>query len=443
MGCDMMTHANPRGRGAVGRRSGASCFRANPYLLMNNERLLSRIGACCLATPLLALSACGGGSVTQVPTVESPATKSGAASTRAENQPTGPSNTQLATNTTVDTGRGRSTNTAKVNTSTGPSASTSTSAQTSVTTSTTSSLPTLSSTTPSSSSSSSSSGESSSTTDQSTGQDPQNLLATVVADPEFSVFVELIKMVGLEPLFTGSNPYTVFAPTNAAFEALPEVDFELLKMDKNKLKDVLLGHLVASTVKLSTVAQGWSKRESQAVAPKTTLLFERTGEKVKVGGAQLIRADLLATNGVVHKIDKVLLAPKKNVMEILEERGDELGTLTYAMNMNGLDDQFRGEGPFTFFAPTNAAIAALGDKTPAGEGLTRAVLFHAAKMLKYSFEFTNGEVLQTLLPKQQRTMSVDPNSGSLKLGDAPVVVANIQATNGVVYIVSKAQLPKP
>lgn len=235
----------------------------------------------------------------------------------------------------------------------------------------------------------------------------------------------------------------MFAPTNAAFAALPEVDFELIKMDKAKLKDVLLGHRFPGAVQSSEFPARWSKRESEASNPRTTLLIHKVDSNITVNGAKMIKPDLIATNGVLHKVDKVLLAPDKNVMEVLESYGDQLGTLTYAMNMNGLDKPFRGEGPFVFFAPNNAAIGALGDQTPAGDDLNKAVQFHAAKMLKYSFEFSNGEVIETLLPNQTRTISVDPKTGDLKLGQSPVVLANIQASNGVVYILSKAELPKP
>ena len=124
------------------------------------------------------------------------------------------------------------------------------------------------------------------------------------ADPNFSTLVTAIKAAGLAETLAGPGPFTVFAPTNAAFAKLPAgtVDSLLEPKNKAKLKAILLYHVVAGTVMAADIKSGPVKTLD---AKPVTL--DKSDAGVKVNDATVVKADVAASNGVVHVIDTVLL----------------------------------------------------------------------------------------------------------------------------------------
>lgn len=135
---------------------------------------------------------------------------------------------------------------------------------------------------------------------------PKNVAEVIAADPDLSTLSTLISESGLAPTLSGAGPFTVFAPNNAAFRAVPAKTMDELAKNRQLLSQVLTHHVVATKAMASDVKQGNVKS-----ANGTNLALARAGNYVTVEDALVTRADLAATNGVVHVVDRVLLPPKR------------------------------------------------------------------------------------------------------------------------------------
>lgn len=123
---------------------------------------------------------------------------------------------------------------------------------------------------------------------------------------DFSTLVAAIKAAGLAETLSGKGPFTVFAPTNAAFEALPE-DLLITLMEpeqKEKLTEILTYHVIPGKTMAGDIAP-----EKVATLEGREATFTLDGETVMIDGAKVIKSDTEASNGVIHVIDKVLMTP--------------------------------------------------------------------------------------------------------------------------------------
>lgn len=132
-------------------------------------------------------------------------------------------------------------------------------------------------------------------------------IVTIASGAEdFSTLVAAVKAAGLVETLQGAGPFTVFAPTNAAFEALPEGTVVSLMEPENKekLKAILLYHVIPSKVMAADVAP---MKVATAGGAEATVTID--GETVMIDGAKVVRTDIVASNGVIHVIDKVIMPP--------------------------------------------------------------------------------------------------------------------------------------
>jgi uncharacterized surface protein with fasciclin (FAS1) repeats len=130
-----------------------------------------------------------------------------------------------------------------------------------------------------------------------------NIVALAVSDPQLSTLVTLVKKAGLVGALSGKTKLTVFAPTNAAFAAVPKATLAKLGKDKALLVKVLEYHVVAGVLPAAKV----EKLSSAKTLEGQSLKFSVTGGKVYINSAQVIKANLAASNGIVHIINKVLI----------------------------------------------------------------------------------------------------------------------------------------
>jgi uncharacterized surface protein with fasciclin (FAS1) repeats len=135
---------------------------------------------------------------------------------------------------------------------------------------------------------------------------PKTIAQTAAATPSLSTLNKLIADAGLTETLNGSGPYTVFAPTDEAFKAVPAKTLEALAKDKEQLKAVLTYHVVPGAVKSADLKTGPAKSVQGA-----NLGLAKAGGFVTVEDAVVTQADVVASNGVVHVIDKVLIPPKR------------------------------------------------------------------------------------------------------------------------------------
>ena len=270
----------------------------------------------------------------------------------------------------------------------------------------------------------------------------------IVDSPDHTLLEAAVVAAGLVDALSGEGPFTVFAPTDSAITvlttALGITAEQLLALPT--LGDILSYHVVAGLAMSADLSDG------QVI---TTLLGEDvtitiTADGVFVNNAQVIVADIVADNGVVHVIDAVLLpaAPQTNTVVDIIAGSPEHTYLAQAVVAAGLDDDLAGEGPFTVFAPTNdaleTALEGLGvtlEMFLASPMLEVVLTYHAAAGSVMSGDITDG-MMVTMLNGQDITLNITAE-GVVINGTALVTVADLTADNGVVHVIDAVLLPAP
>jgi len=135
----------------------------------------------------------------------------------------------------------------------------------------------------------------------------KDIVATAVAAGNFTTLTKLVKRAGLVSTLRQPGPYTVFAPTDAAFKKVPKRTLTMLLHNKAKLRAVLLYHVVAGTV---TAADVVKLRSAKTVNGKSVRI-RVAGSNVFVNAAKVTTPDIMATNGVIHVINRVLIPPAR------------------------------------------------------------------------------------------------------------------------------------
>ena len=136
---------------------------------------------------------------------------------------------------------------------------------------------------------------------------PQTIVDIAAGDKRFDTLVELVKSAGLAETLSGDGPFTVFAPTDKAFGKVPKRTLRALGNDKAALRRVLLYHAVSG----SYAAAELIRMRSVPSLAGPRLHVRKRGRNVRVAGAKLVQADVAASNGVIHAINRVLIPPKK------------------------------------------------------------------------------------------------------------------------------------
>ncbi len=262
----------------------------------------------------------------------------------------------------------------------------------------------------------------------------------VVNSPVHETLEAAVIAADLAETLAGEGPFTLFAPTDAAFAALPEGTVEsLLEDPSGKLTDILLYHVAAGTALSTDLSDGMMVPTLNGKNVTVTI----NDDGVFIDDAQVIFADIVADNGVVHVIDAVLLPPSNTITDIVVNSPVH-ETLEAAVIAADLAETLKGEGPFTLFAPTDAAFAALPEGTveslledPSG-ALTDILLYHVAAGKALSTDLSDGMMVPTL---NGESVTVTINDDGVFINDAQVTIADITADNGVVHVIDAVLLP--
>ncbi len=257
------------------------------------------------------------------------------------------------------------------------------------------------------------------------------------ASTELTTLTSALTAAGLVSTLNGTGPFTVFAPVNSAFAALPaDVVQRLLDAGNREILTKLLTfHVVPGRITAAQLQDG----QTLTTVEGTTLPVTVANGVVTVGGARVTTADVTASNGVVHLIDGVLLG-SLDIVDQAVVRG--LSSLVSAVTTAGLVSALRG-GSLTVFAPTNDAFAAIpggAPTTPAG--LTPVLQLHVVGSRALSSQLTEGQQLPTLLSGVSLTVGL--TNGVRLTGptnSAAVSTADIVAKNGVIHVVDTVLLP--
>jgi uncharacterized surface protein with fasciclin (FAS1) repeats len=135
----------------------------------------------------------------------------------------------------------------------------------------------------------------------------QNIVQTAIAAGQFKTLAKLLTRAGLVNALEQPGPYTVFAPTDAAFKKVPKKTLNALLKNKAKLKAVLLYHVVSGKVTAADVV----KLSSAKTLNGKNVRIRVAGSNVFVNSAKVTTADVMATNGVIHVVNRVLIPPAR------------------------------------------------------------------------------------------------------------------------------------
>lgn len=283
----------------------------------------------------------------------------------------------------------------------------------------------------------------------------EDIVDIAAGNPDFSILVAALTEADLVGALKGEGPFTVFAPTDAAFgDLLAALDITAEDLlGHPQLGEVLLYHVVSGDIRSTDLVDG-------STAP--TLLEGQSidigvGDGVTINDANVTAADIVASNGVIHVIDKVLvpstfvLAPEEEEEEeALDIVGIAVGNpdfsiLVAALQRADLVGALQGEGPFTVFAPTNAAfeklLAALDISAAellAQPDLSKVLLYHviAGEVLAGALE--NGMEAPTL---NGESVTFDLSGDVPKVNESGIVATDIMATNGVIHVIDTVLVP--
>ncbi len=314
----------------------------------------------------------------------------------------------------------------------------------------------------------------------------QSVLDLAIEAGQFSTLIAAIDAAGLSETLEGEGPFTVLAPTDAAFEAAFEalgITAEELLADTATLTSILTYHVLGQEADSQLVAtlDGSSVETLNGQSVDIAVV----DGQIMINQATVVSADLAADNGIVHVIDAVLLPPdiaaalgvaaaddmeeattttteattttteamEPTIAELVVEAaaGDpaEFTVQLAALETAGLVDALNGPGPFTVFAPTDAAFGALlealgvtAEELLANPDLGNILLYHVV-----SGEFMAADVID-IAPADVPTLyegndiSIAIVDGNVVINEvATVVTADVMASNGVVHVIDAVLVP--
>jgi len=269
-----------------------------------------------------------------------------------------------------------------------------------------------------------------------------DIVDTAVAAGSFNTLAAALQAAGLVDALKGDGPFTVFAPTDDAFAKLPAgtVDTLLKPENKAKLTAILKYHVVSGKLAAADVVKltGANTLNGQRID------IRAGKDGVTVDNARVQKTDILCKNGVIHVIDSVILPSEADIVTTAVEAGS-FKTLAAALTAAGLVDTLKGAGPFTVFAPTDAAFA----KLPAGtvenllkpenrDKLTDILKLHVVSGRVYSDAALAAGKASAL---NQGSLVIRTQGDVVMVNDAKVTTADLDASNGVIHVIDTVLLP--
>ena len=285
-------------------------------------------------------------------------------------------------------------------------------------------------------------------------ENPPSVADLAVSNANLSILVDALQRADLITTLNGDGPFTVLAPTNDAFTALLNTlgATSLNDIPVDQLRAILLNHVISGSVRSGDLATGYVTTLATGPnnSPISLYVEKTTGVKFN-NTATVTTADVIGSNGVVHIIDKVLTIPNV-VNHALNNPNFSILVTALTRPDLGVDyvSILSGTGPFTVFAPTNAAFVALLQELGASSlndipaaTLNAVLQYHVVSGANVrSSQLTNGQQVTTF---QGGKFTVNLTNGA-KITDAKnrvsnVIAVDVQGSNGVVHAIDKVILP--
>lgn len=291
----------------------------------------------------------------------------------------------------------------------------------------------------------------------------ESIVDLVVATPDVSILKDIVVALDLVDTLASDGPFTVFAPTNQAFEKLLAdlgMTFDELAQQEELLKTVVLYHVLWSKVPAETVVWLTEGTLVETVGGESVRISNRNW--VKIDDSNVIQTDIMASNGIIHLIDEVLLPPSvRETLGLTTDRGEEnivttaidsgeFPTLIAAVQAAWLVDTLADWWPFTIYAPTEEAFSNLlkelhitAEELLANtELLTKVLTYHVVPGF-----YTAEDIIWLTSPIQSptaqwSTVTISPNNGSPMVNMSNIIATDIYASNGVIHVIDKVLMPE-
>jgi uncharacterized surface protein with fasciclin (FAS1) repeats len=287
----------------------------------------------------------------------------------------------------------------------------------------------------------------------------RTITGAVVANDNFSTLEAAVIKANLQSTLSGTGPFTVFAPDNAAFEASGVTPAVLNGLTQEQVSSILLYHTVGASINAAAVPAGPNAKVMTASGD--SVFVTRNASGVFINGIRVEEADIAASNGIIHRIGKVLMPPAGNLVAVAQIPSNGLDSLVKAVlraaNGPGGNPALLStlqSGTFTLFAPTNAAFTQLLGTLGVNDinaipvaTLTGVLQYHLVPGRAFSSDLSNGSL--TMLAGGSTTVNLTNgnNGGPTIMGSsdnmsrANIVSTNIMARNGVVHLIDRVLLP--
>lgn len=267
-----------------------------------------------------------------------------------------------------------------------------------------------------------------------------NIVQTAQANGNFTTLVTALQATGLDAVLSGPGRFTVFAPTDAAFAALPPGTVSTLLQPANlpTLSHILTYHVTTGATFAAQVV---------AVPNLTTVNGQRvdvtvTPTGVRIDQANLLITDIVCSNGVIHVIDAVLQPSLLTIPQTAQSVGG-FNTLLTAVGAAGLAPALSGTGPFTVFAPPDAAFAGVNVHRllwPTNLFRLQSILsYHVVPGRIYADQLQNGQVLTTINNKQ--LLVTRTPTGQVLVNGLPITTPDVEAKNGNIHVLGGVLIP--
>ena len=281
----------------------------------------------------------------------------------------------------------------------------------------------------------------------------QSVVDVAVGNGNFSTLVAALQTTGLDTTLADlEREFTVFAPTDAAFEQLDQATVDALFADAEALSDLLLYHVLpdATVQSDAAIAVANSEQPMITMANGDMATLSLQNDMLYIDNAQVTTANVAADNGVIHVIDSVLMPPSEQSIVDVAVADGNFTTLVSALQEAGLEQTLADlEREFTVFAPTDAAFDKLDQATLDAlladpEALTNVLLYHVVADATVSsdaaIDIANSDnPMVTMANGDMSTLSLQ--DGALYIDESVVSTADVASDNGVIHVIDTVLMP--
>jgi uncharacterized surface protein with fasciclin (FAS1) repeats len=282
--------------------------------------------------------------------------------------------------------------------------------------------------------------------DEAAQNDLQTITATLAADPQYSTLSGLLEVSGLDESLNGDGPYTVFAPNDDAFAALPPDELSALQQDAGILEQVLSYQIVDGSYTVDDLPDG---ELTTVQGDRVTIATD--GDDTTVNDASIVDPDVDASNGMIQGIDAVIVPPGLSLEDVevptedltqLLASNPDYSTVSALLVQSGFATVLGQTGPYTVFAPTNDAFAALPPDQLANlqgdNALLRQVLAYHGLFGRFPTQSLEPGELTTV---EGQPVTIGVEGTTYTVNSATIVAPDMEATNGVAHGIDQVLVP--